>query len=432
VAFHRTTVTVLVVFGCLAVAAGFAGAVPDARLTVSNTVITPEAPDTGETVTVDATIQNSGGSSSGVTVDAVSLVDEDTGKTYDSATDVGALSVGDAVTVPLSTAFEETGIRDLSIVVETTDTDGDDVEISHPVRIVVGGVDAAEIEDDVQVNVREARPSDLESEDGQQQASNVDASDLGGAIGSVPVGGGLGQSSGEDETERDLIANMLAVEVSNFGEATARDVVVEFGDGNGSLPRRPVDSVLPGETNVALIDADRLGTATQLPVIARYDLGDVRRSSETTYDFKSTRAKLRLTDVDMVMKDGRLALSGNIANVGNGPAAGAVVEVVDTGALDPAYPQRSYFVGSVPGSDFVGFELTASVNESANAKRVPIRVRYLDDSVERTTTAELPYEPRNTGGGGGGTPVVPTVLATGAVAIVGGGALIWRRRDDWR
>jgi hypothetical protein len=426
---YHTTVALFVVFGSVAVAVGLAGAVPDARLTVSQTTVTPEAPDTGETVTVAATIQNSPGSSSGVTVDRVSLVEAGTNETYDTADTIGALSVGDGVTVPLATSFDETGIHDLEILVEATDNDGDSVQITHPVRIVVGGVDAESIEDDVEVSVREASPSDLESEEQPQQPS-FDAGDLSGAVSGVPVGG-ISQSSGED-TEQPLTTNMLAVEVANFGAATARDVVVVPKANNGTLPRRPVDDVPPGEVKTALIDADRLAGSSQIEVTAQYDLGDGRRSSTTTYAHRFSRAQLRATDVDMITNDGQLVITGNVANVGAGPAGGAVIEVIDTETLDPTYPQRSYFVGSVPKSDFVGFELTVAVDEPEETDRVPLSISYLDDGIERNRTIELAYQPRDTGGGGGGTPLVPVGVAMSVLAIGGGAVLAWRRRDDWR
>lgn len=426
---YHTTVAALVVFGSLIGAVGLVGAVPDARLTVSQTTVTPDAPDTGETVTVAATIQNSPGSSSGVTVDTVSLVEEGTTEPYETVDTIGALSVGDGVTVPLATSFDETGVHDLQIVVEATDNDGEPVRITHPVRIVVGGVDAEAIEDDVQLSVREARPSDLDEETEAQQPS-FDASDLGGAVSGVPVGG-ISQSSGED-TEQPLTKNMLAIEVANFGTATARDVVVGAAASNGSLPRRPVDDVPPGEIKTALIDADRLDGSQKLEITANYDLGDGRRSSTTTYDHQFSRAQLRTTDVDMVTSDGQLVITGNVANVGAGPAGGAVIEAVDAETVSPTYPQRSYFVGSVPKSDFVGFELTVSVEEPETTERVPLSISYLDDGVERKQRIELTYQPRETGSSGGGTPLVPVGVAMSVLAIGGGAVLIWRRRDDWQ
>jgi hypothetical protein len=426
--YHTTVATVLVV-GCLAAAIGLAGAVPDARLTVSQTTVTPTAPDTGETVTVEATIQNSAGSDSGVTLDRISLVDEQSNRTYDAAEDVGALSVGDGVTVPLATSFDETGIYDLLIVVETTDGDGDTVQISHPVRIIVGGVTAEATEDDVEVSVREARPADLESDEDQEQPS-FDTSALGGAVSGVPVGG-IGQGS-EESSDQGSVENMLLVEVANFGTATARDVVVDPGGNTTPLPRRPVDDVPPGTIKTALVDAGRLDQSAQLDITARYSLGNDRLSSTATYAHRLTRAELTTTDVDMITEDGQLVITGNVANTGAGPAGGAVIEVVGTETLRPTYPQRSYFVGSVPKSDFVGFELTVSVDDSDATERVPLSITYLDDGVERQRTVELAYQPRNTGGGGGGTPLVQIALVMSALAIGGGAALIWRRRDDWQ
>jgi hypothetical protein len=132
----------------------------------------------------------------------------------------------------------------------------------------------------------------------------------------------------------------------------------------------------------------------------------------------------------MVASDGLLRISGNIANVGDGPAGGAVVELSRTDTLRPTNPQRNYFVGAVPKSDFVGFELGATVLDSGTTEQVPVTIRSLDDGVGRTTTTEIDYEPRSTDGGAG-TSFVPVLHLTSALAVIGGCALIWRRRSEW-
>jgi hypothetical protein len=142
-----------------------------------------------------------------------------------------------------------------------------------------------------------------------------------------------------------------------------------------------------------------------------------------------------------------------VANLGDADLTGVVVAGVATDDVRPVYPHRDYFVGSLGGSDFAPFELTAEVNESAAA--VPVRVTYRVDGerVERTVRVPLSDDEADANGslaaslGGapagvaaGGTAGVFVALVAGvlAVGLLGAGALragpvrglVRRRRDD--
>ncbi|WP_380677783.1 hypothetical protein [Salinigranum sp. GCM10025319] len=85
-----------------------------------------------------------------------------------------------------------------------------------------------------------------------------------------------------------------------------------------------------------------------------------------------------------------LRISGNAGNVGRGSVTGLVLAVGTTDGSEPAYPQRDYFVGTVEGSEFAPFELTARVDE--NASSVPVVVTYAVDGDTREETVSLPLE----------------------------------------
>lgn len=111
------------------------GAVPDARLTVSGVVVTPTTPLTGERLTVTATVANSVGSPSSVTVERVDLFAGDA--RLDRASGLGALSPGDSVDVPLTARFDSPGERTLTLVVTGRDESDDPVEVRRPVPVAV-------------------------------------------------------------------------------------------------------------------------------------------------------------------------------------------------------------------------------------------------------------------------------------------------------
>ena len=101
---------------------GVAGAVPDARVAVTDATVTPATPTAGAPVTVEATVRLSGGSASAADLDRVRVVDAN-GTTLGEATGLGTLSPGETVTVPVTLVVEDPGAYDLSIVAAVSDAD---------------------------------------------------------------------------------------------------------------------------------------------------------------------------------------------------------------------------------------------------------------------------------------------------------------------
>ncbi len=411
-----------VLLACILLAgAGFAAPaladVPDARLVVSDVTVTPGAPDPGNTTTVEFTVENSAGSASGVTLDRVVLREADNETVYAEAEGLGSLSVGDDVTLELATAFEETGVTELEIVVEAADEADDDgeretVTVTRPITVVVGGVDAAGIDDDVQVDARAVDPSELDEDE------QLDV-DLGAGAG--------GLFGGNDEAEEELRTPLIRIEVTNFGTATARGAVVAPSTGNESLPRIAVGDVAPGASESVFFNARGFDEPTEFDFEASYTLGTDRHTSETDLEYRPNRGELVLTDVDMTHDDGTVTVTGNAANPGLGEVNGAIVAVGETEHVEPAYPAREYFVGTVPESEFVRFDLTADTDHE-NATTIPVTVTYLADGEPYERSVELEYDPRSGDETEeSGVPLSVVVAAAGSVTLLVGAAFGWRR-----
>lgn len=411
---RRRLLLVCFLLAAAGLAVPVAADVPDARLVVSDVTVTPDTPDPGNTTTVEFTVENSAGSASAVALDRVELRDSDRfSATRADAEDLGSLSVGDDVTLELATAFTDTGVKELELHVETETVAGEQVTVTRPVTIVVGGVDAAGIDDDVQVDARTVRPSDLE-DDGVDVDLGADADGL------------LG---GDDDDDEDRRATLVLVEVTNFGTATARDAVVTPSTDAGSLARIAVGDVEAGEAERVVFDAGRFDEPTTVGFEAGYTLGTERRASETTLEYRPNRGEIVLTDVDMTFTDGTVTVTGNAANTGLGEVNGAIVAVGGTEHLEPAYPAREYFVGTVPESEFVRFDVTADVDHD-NATAVPVTVTYLADGDPYERTVELPYDARaddEADGDGSGVSLWVLTALAGSAALVAGVALGWRR-----
>ena len=173
-------------------AASGALAVPDARLTVSGLTVSPDGPVTNEPVTVTATVQNSGGSPEPVEIDRVVLREAGGGERLAAADAPGALSQGGSLTVDLVTAFEESGRKDLEVLVVGTDTNGNESRAVRPLTVVVErappamdvtvGDAVAGVETDVAVTVSNPSATErrnleltLTGADGQRDRTTVPA-----------------------------------------------------------------------------------------------------------------------------------------------------------------------------------------------------------------------------------------------------------------
>ncbi|MFC6794934.1 hypothetical protein ACFQFH_12130 [Halobaculum halobium] len=142
------------------------------------------------------------------------------------------------------------------------------------------------------------------------------------------------------------------------------------------------------------VDLSTVETAGDIDFVARYDLAGERREAAAGYDFRPNRGAVELTGLNVsVADDGRVTIGGNLGNVGNGEVSGVVVGVAGSDLAAPAYPQRSYFVGTVGASEFAPFSVTGRV-DAANATTVPVRVAYTagDERVTEVIEVPLPAE----------------------------------------
>jgi len=482
--------------------------VPDARLTVTDATVSPTQPTVGAPTTVEATVALSGGSPSPVSLDRVVLTDGD--ETLAVARNLGALSQGGTLTVPLTTTFDSAGEQSLELVVVGENATGAEVRATRPLTVVVE--DAAPLvslrsgdavaDTETQVPVEVANPttdpirnvvvdvqagdaagratlaslaggasetvnvtlvpestgdlpvdatveyttavgtrsattasatlavSELREDVGvrverasqaQQSAGGGSLQDqLGSLVGGNPAAGGAAtQQEGGENTDS---PSRVAVTVTNFGNAPVRDVVVRSTVNGSALDRYAVGALAPGASESVIVDLSR-APGGPVEFETAYTVAGEEGSETASYDYRPETAGIRVTGVNLTATDGTLRIEGNAGNTGEATVSGVVVSVGESEYVTPAYPQRDYFVGSVEGSEFAPFELTADV-DFENATSVPVDVTYTVNGVERTERVELPVdgvEERESGGSdfplglAGGLAVV--LFATAAVAV---------------
>ena len=122
----------LVVAGLPAIAAAD---IPDNRVTITDASVSPATPTAGAPTTVSATVRLSGGSSSAASLERLEIVDGD--ETLGEATDLGSLSPGETLTVPVTVEFDEPGAYNLSVVATVSDSDNERTTVRRPLSIAV-------------------------------------------------------------------------------------------------------------------------------------------------------------------------------------------------------------------------------------------------------------------------------------------------------
>ncbi len=333
---------------------------------------------------------------------------EPAGRANRSTAFVPTLPGGAETTVNLSTVPDAAGERTLSVAVDYTDASGVERRVTRDVSLRVADHVA-----DLGIAVRRAPPEDT--------AEPAVPNGLSGLVGDGPTDGG--------DEESDTPPTRFVVEVTNFGTVRAADVVVTPVAGDQTLPRQRLDGPLePGDSGRLTVDLADVGRSGPVEFRVDYRAGTRRASTTATLDYRPRVAGLELTDVDVTRSgNGSLAVSGNVVNVGRGPAQGVVVEVVGEGNVTPVYPERRYFVGELAGSDFAPFDLTARATGPAD--RVQVRIVARQGGAESVRTVALPVPPADDDDG---VPVGLVALAVGLplAALVGAGVRRRRRGGE--
>jgi hypothetical protein len=499
-------VVVLVVTGAVAFVGPVAAA--DARLTLTDTAVAPATPTVGAPITATTTLRLSAGSNSSMSVDEVRVVDNDTDAVYGTETDLGTLSPGETLDVPVTFTVNASGSHDLQVVAVGTDTDGDDVEATRPLRVgVEPGQPQVELDTDeyvagaeTQVETTVSNPTTaairditVSVTDPEQEVSAAVPTLAAGASTTVnlsvvvPESGNLtlelttnyttpngvqlqstttrsvtaeslttdvgvrAETAGADDTQQQAgqVAGLLGggaggslqqqsddggsgesridVTVTNFGNAPVDDVVLTGEDSDGALLSSVgrfavADTLAPGEEATVTVDLSNVRTSDDIHFVASYETPTGDNESALVYGYNARRGQATLTGVDVrLTESGNVTVDGNLANTGDGEVTSAVVAVEPTSGIEPAYPQRNYFVGTVDASAFAPFELTAQANLD-NATDLTVRLTYTVDGEQVTDTVSVPLPPPSGSGGGGlsaglGIGLTLALVAAGGVAI---------------
>lgn len=466
-----------------------AGAVPaagtvnqvdgDPHVVVSNVTVAPEQPAPGERTVIRATIQVAESSPSSVDIGEVNLRGAETLIKYAGSNSFGTVTPGGSLTVPLSTSFDNPGVKKLQIYVN-----GDDVNLRYPLIIAVNegaprinvGVSDPTVESEAPLTVNVSNGDQTELRDLEltvagstvefDNSRRLDATLAAGSdrqfdfdatfteAGRHPIEATLRYTT--VSAERRTLRDRSVVDVVRSVERPQIEVAVADAVPGATRPMNvTIANGLDSEIRQVRVVADSPtadfevtervrstlaagGNATfQYPasvteaephtvnVTLHYTNDGARqhatRRIETSFGAPANPGEITLTDVDAMTRGSNLEISATASNVGSSD-----VEAVVVSADGERVAAADYFVGGVDASDFASFTLSTTVE--GNVSTVPVQVTYVVDGVERSFTRDVPVSQAVPAGpdrdGGGGLPVLP-VLAL--VVVVGAAAVGYRR-----
>jgi len=481
----------LVVLGSLPLSV--AGA--SVNVTISDVEVTPSSPAPGETVTFDTTVRNLESSDSPLEINDIAI--RRTGgrgiTEYVRVSDLGSISPGSALEVPLTASFGSAGTRDLRVIVYGRDRgSGESVTIRYPVLLqvqenhpqvdVTANDSVAGVESGGRVTVANGLDTQLSNVEVVVRGQGVEMTKRRTVQATVPQNGSMTapfrfrpRSAGdhdltatvrytiEGNTRRNVSRTTtietdplrenvsvdteavgsgneraLRVTVSNGANVPISDVAITARSENATFPRALIENVSASSSKRVRLNATMNEPRADVRVAATYDLGTETRRAVTETELRSVPGSIELTGLDIVRQGSRYQISGSASNVGSTAADSVLVSVVDTESVTPATPNRDYFVGTVPASDFVSFDVYARTE--GNATSIPLEVTYLVDEDRKTQrfTVDLnqfggaapPDTPESSGGGQSG--LLPILAVAGLAVLLVVGVLVrrYRRGDD--
>ena len=367
---------------------------------LSSVTVTPDDPNTGEQVTIEATISNLENSDTTVEVTDLYVRTPGTTEEFARGEDVGSIAPGGTLSVPVSTTFETAGQKRLDVNLGVRDEDGEYHSYTYPVYIDVS-----------EPTVK----ADLSATTSQNASGTTEVS------------------------------------LTNFGNTNLSDVEITATADGEVLDRNFVYDVPPESSGTTAFDTGDID-ADAVEFTATYTAaGDTHNTSLAVDVDEETRVpgEIRLTAIEASQAGSGVTIQGDAANLGSTDADSVLVRVGDADDVRPAPPSGEYFVGAVEASEFATFELTAQAD--GNVSSVPVEIAYIVDNERVTTTQRVdlaaggPVSPNVGAAPGGaasgdgpggpgsdGSGGLPLRLVGGAVvvaSIVGGVALYrWRSR----
>jgi hypothetical protein len=487
------------VLACLVIVGSLPLSVAGASVnaSISTVDVSPSSPAPGETVTFDTTVRNLESSDAPLEINDIAIRKSGgRGITeYERVSDLGSISPGSTLEVPLTASFDSAGSKDLRVIVYGRDRGtGDNVELKYPVQLnvqerhpqmdITADDSVAGVESTGEVTVANGLDTQITNVEIVVEGDGVKMTNSRTVRSSVAENGSITapfrfrpESAGEhsltatisytvdgdttrsttrttvidsdplrNSVELDTTAvgsgtdRALRVAVSNGANAPLSDVMISATSENASFQRVLLENISASTTRQVRLNATMDEPRADVTVTANYELGTETEQMTTETTLRSVPGTIDLTGLDVIRQGGRLQISGSASNVGSTDADSVLVSVVNTESVTPATPNRDYFVGTVPASDFVSFDVYAQT--TGNVTSVPLEVTYLVDDTRKRQTFDVDIDRMGASaqqagqdddsGGGDQNSMLPVFIAGGLALLVVVGVLVrrYRRGDD--
>ncbi|RDZ64255.1 hypothetical protein C5B90_14300 [Haloferax sp. Atlit-12N] len=413
-------------------AAGIASAAQtDIAIQSANTSVDQPAP--GESFTVTTTIANLESSSGPVDITDVYVRDSSGSKEYARVEDVGSVSSGGTISVPLTMNIADAGEKRLTVHVVAQDSDGTYHRLNYPLYVDVDEPDEAAISfstpdlvagQESSVNVSVSNGDDgalsnvkleLGGDAAVENAERVSASIQSGAqvtntyqvtfdeTGEQTLGATLTYKTDEgvtrtitrnatvdvDEsnvdaelTARTTTANgssVIEASLTEYGNVELRDVQLSAVVDGETVARGIMADVPAEETRTVALDGTDVPSGT-VTVVARYTAAGEQHTTERTFEYNPQESSnIALTGVEATVQESTVTLSGEAANLGSADADSVFISVAESDGVSPSSSNGEYFVGTIETSEFSTFELTATASGNGSVERVPVLISYSVD-----------------------------------------------------
>ena len=473
--FAAVALTAALVVGALAVGGSGVTTAASSHVAIQSVTVDPTTPRVGEDVTIRTAIRNFESSPTAAEITEITL--RQNNRIVESVDDPGTLGPGGSLELPITTSFETTGRKRLTVWVYGKSDEGDVFNVKYPVTFTV-----EERSSDVQLSLSSPDEPSTETRVNVTMANGADTNvsnlrlTLSGPNATLDdperVSASLGAGServvsyavtfddpgrqsltatldyrdADGDTQSTSVSRTFDVDPTDVDAELDAEVVRENGTaridaaltnfGNVPLERVRIRAEAGGETVARKLVPDVPTEATRevsigessLPdgavrLHATYEAAGERYETTTTVDFApTTDGNISLTGIEVVPTGSAIRLVGSASNTGETDVTGAVVAVVPTDGVTPVAPTKDYFVGNVPAGEFTSFELTARLGNRTDT--VPVRVSYIADGEQYDRVVEVSIAGGSAGAGSTGDDGGPDgppggFLGFGRIDVVG-------------
>lgn len=204
--------------------------------------------------------------------------------------------------------------------------------------------------------------------------------------------------------------------VSNVGTGTAKGVILRSGSDSSV-----VGELAPDESSAFSLETER---NDEQEVTMSYREDGERMEQIIHVPAPVDGPVIAFSEIDVTQQGDHYSLKGTVSNRGASEAFGLLVRVRNASGVEPVYPSRSYFVGSLAPDDFASFDLTFR-SDGAETVEAVAEYQHAGRQVRKVTEFPVPHSSVETESGSA-VPLLYVALLVALGGVAGAIAYAWR------